>query len=82
MWYHLNMSNSSTNPKPRRTTMVPVTTMEELALLTEAERADLLASLKEAEASVRAGQYVEHEPDTFMDGLIAIRNTAKRSKPA
>jgi hypothetical protein len=77
-----NMSNSSTNPKPHRTAMVPVTTMEELPLLTEAERADLLVSLKEAEASVKAGQGVEHDPDTFVDRLIAIRNTAKRSKPA
>ena len=62
--------------------MVPVTTMEELPLLTEEERADLLASLKEAEASVKAGQYVEHNPETFVDHLLAIRNTAKRSTPA
>jgi hypothetical protein len=75
------MSNPTTGSKPHLTAMVPVTTMEELPLLTEAERADMLASLKEAEAGVEAGQYVEHDPKTFVDHLLAIRNTARRSTP-
>jgi hypothetical protein len=38
--------------KARRTAMVPVTTMEELPILSEEERADMLASLKAAEARI------------------------------
>ncbi len=76
------MNHSSTSPKITRTTMVPVTTMEEMPLLAEAERADLLASLKESEASIKAGQYVEHDSGTFVDRLMAIRNTTKQSNPA
>jgi len=38
--------------------MVPVTTTEEVRILSEEERADMVASLKEAEARIAAGQYV------------------------
>ena len=78
----LGMSYSSTSPKAARTTMVPVTTMEEMPLLAEAERAALVTSLKEAEASVKAGQYTEHDSGTFVDRLMTVRNAAKQSKPA
>jgi hypothetical protein len=43
-------SNPVTKGKRRRTTLVPVTTMEEIPVLSDEERARLTASLKEAEA--------------------------------
>jgi hypothetical protein len=57
----------------RRTTMVPVTTMEEMPLLSEAESTDMIASLKAAEAEIAAGQFVEHDSSTFVDRMIALR---------
>ena len=66
--------------KARRTARVPVTTMEELPILSEEERAEMLASLKAAEARIAAGEYVEHDPDTFVDRLMKVRATAIRRK--
>jgi len=59
-------------PKRRRTTMVPVTTMEEIPLLSERERAELLNSLKQAEARVRSGKGVVYDPKIFRDRLLRI----------
>ena len=64
--------------KSRQTTMVPVTTMEEIPVLSETERAELLASLKEAEKRVAAGEAVEFDPKTFKDRLLGIYRAAKR----
>jgi len=62
----------------RRTTMVPVTTMEEIPVLSDRERAELTTSLKEAEARINAGKAVDYEPKTFKDRLIAIYRRGKR----
>jgi hypothetical protein len=62
----------------RRTTMVPVTTMEEIPVLSDRERAELTTSLKEAEARIDAGKAVDYEPKTFKDRLIAIYRRGKR----
>jgi hypothetical protein len=62
----------------RRTTTVPVTTMEEIPVLSDRERADLTTSLKEAEARISAGKAVDYEPKTFKDRLIAIYRRGKR----
>jgi hypothetical protein len=62
--------------------MVPVTTMEEMPLLAEDERAEMIASLKAAEARIVAGQYVAHDPDTFVDRLMEVRAEAIRNKKA
>jgi hypothetical protein len=40
---------STLRQKNRRTTLVPVTTMEEIPVLSAREKAELLASLKQAE---------------------------------
>jgi hypothetical protein len=61
----------------RRTTMVPVTTMEEIPVLSDAEREALLASLKQAEARVKAGRAVDYDPKTFKDRLVSIYRGAK-----
>lgn len=69
---------SKTADKRRRTTSVPVTTMEEIPVLSEKERADLLASLKEAEVRVKAGEAIDYEPKTFKKRLLDIYRGAKR----
>jgi hypothetical protein len=60
--------------------MVPVTTMEEIPVLTAEERAALIASLEEAEARVKAGQFTEHDPAALKDRLLNIYRSAKRAK--
>ena len=62
--------------------MVPVMTMEEMPVLSETERAEMLASLKEAEARVAAGQYSVFDPATFKDRMLAIYHAAKNAKTA
>jgi hypothetical protein len=71
-------SKPVTTAKRRRTTMVPVTTMEEIPVLSEEERAKLIASLKKAEAEIKAGQGIDLEPGKFRDRLIRIYRDGKR----
>jgi hypothetical protein len=66
------MTTKAARHPSRPTTMVPVTTMEELPVLDDKERAELLASLKAAEARMDAGEGIEYDPDTFMARLIRI----------
>lgn len=60
--------------------MMPVTTMEEVPILGEEERAEMLASLKEAEARIAAGQFTVFEPRAFQERLLAICRAVKNSK--
>jgi hypothetical protein len=62
----------------QRTTSVPVTTMEEIPVLTDRERADLLASLKQAEARVQAGEAIDYDSRTFKERLLSIFRGVKR----
>ena len=71
-------SNIATKDKRRRTTMVPVTTMEEIPVLSDQERAELLASLEEAEARVKNGEAIDYDPRIFKDRLLGIYRGAKR----
>jgi hypothetical protein len=64
--------------KGRRTTTVPVTTMEEIPVLTDRERADLLKSLKAAEARVKAGKGTDYDPKTFKKRLLQIYRGSRR----
>jgi hypothetical protein len=77
MGYITTMANKAatkyTQDKRRRTTVVPVTTMEEIPVLSAKERADLLAVFKAAEARVKA-----YDPKTFKDRLIGIYWARKR----
>jgi hypothetical protein len=52
------------------TTFISVLTMEEVPLLSENERADMLKSLAEAEADVAAGRGVRFNPTTFVDDMM------------
>ena len=71
-------STAATKDKRRRTTMVPVTTMEEIPVLSDHEQAELLTSLKEAEARVKAGKATDYDPKTFKQRLLDIYRGAKR----
>ncbi len=64
--------------KRRRTTMVPVTTMEEIPILSGKERAELIARLKAAEARVKDGQAIDYDPEKFKERLVGIYRKAKR----
>lgn len=66
------MSPTATAHRRRPTTMVPVTTMEEIPVLSGSERQELLASLDAAEVRAKAGQSTVYDPKTFKDRLIAI----------
>jgi hypothetical protein len=72
------MSDKAASKGKRRTTMVPVTTMEEIPLLSEAEREVLLRSLKAAEARAKAGETIDYDPKTFKDRLIGIYRGRKQ----
>lgn len=71
-------TRSAAKDKRRRTTWVPVTTMEEIPVLSEKERAELLRSLKEAEAQIKAGKGIEFDPKTFKKRMMDIYRRAKR----
>jgi hypothetical protein len=62
----------------RRTTVVPVTTMEEIPVLSATERADLLGSLGAAEARIKAGKAIDYDPKKFKDRLIGIYRARNR----
>ena len=58
--------------KPRRTTMVPVTTMEELPILDSSEREALLRSLAKAQSDIEAGKGTDYDPKSFKERLVRI----------
>lgn len=71
-------SKAATKDNRRRTTTVPVTTMEEIPVLSERERAELTTSLKQAEGRIKAGKGIDFDPKTFKDRLIGIYRGSKR----
>jgi hypothetical protein len=71
-------AKSNRKQEQRATTMVPVTTMEELPVLTEDERTTLLTDLKTAEAEAVSGQSVEHDSDAFRRRLLDIYRNKTR----
>ncbi len=60
--------------------MVPITTMEEIPLFSPNERAELIASLEEAEARMKTGQGLEYDPAALKNRLLNIHRKAKRTK--
>ena len=72
------MASNPVTKEKRRTTSVPVTTMEEIPVLSETERADLVGALKEAEARVKDGKAIDYDPKTFKQRLLDIYRGAKR----
>jgi hypothetical protein len=65
-------SKTSTKDKRRRTTMMPVTTMEEVPLLSPKEREQLLHALRQAEARIKAGKGIDHDPKSIKQRLVRI----------
>ena len=70
----------ATKRKRQRTTMVPVTTMEEIPILNDEERDTLRASLKEAESQIKAGRAVEYNSKKFKSRFMSVYRRAKRAK--
>jgi hypothetical protein len=64
--------------KRRRAISVPVTTIEEIPDLSNAERASLLADLKQAEGRIKAGKGFEYHPKAFKDRLLKIYRGGKK----
>jgi len=56
----------------RDTVVVPVVTLEEVPVPTDGERAELIASLKHAEAEVPAGKAKPFDRETFKRRFLAI----------
>lgn len=63
---------------PRKTTFMPVTTMEEVPVLSEPEKTELLESLKQARAEIAAGDYVEFKPGELGPWLRQQLEDARR----
>jgi len=61
--------------------MVPVTTMEQIPVLTDREREDLILSFEEARGRIEAGDFIDYDPDAFRDDLDAACR-ARKSKEA
>ena len=70
-------SATKTNEKRDRTT-APVTPMDDIPVLSDRARAELITSLRQAEARIQAGTAIKYDPKTFKDRLIAIYRNAKR----
>ena len=46
--------------------------MEEIPVLSEKERGELITSLHEAEARIKVGEGIEHDSKPFKDRLVRI----------
>ncbi len=72
--------SSRAEPEKRPTTLVPVTSMEEIPILSVEERMSLAASIVEAEARIKKGEFVEFEPAAFKERLLQSFVAAKRAR--
>ena len=73
-----NTATKASKDQRRRTTIVPVTTMEEIPVLSDKERADFIDALNEAERRLHAGDAIEYGSKTFKDRLVGIYRGGKR----
>ncbi len=71
---------TKSDQKSPRTALVPITTMEEIPVLSAQERAEFINSLEAAEGRIEAGDFAEYDPEKFEDRLLDIHRNAKRSK--
>lgn len=65
---------------PRKTTFLPVTTMEEVPVLSDAEKTELIESLKQAQAEIVAGDYSEFKPGELGPWLRRQLQDARRRR--
>ena len=64
-----------TQTKPKRepeTTFVPVVRMEEVPVLNDEEREELIASLKDAESDIAAGRAKTFDRTSFITRFMAV----------
>jgi hypothetical protein len=59
------MSKPAPKSTERKMEYVQITQAEEMPVLSEVEKAELLQSLKDAEARIDRGEYVEFKPGEF-----------------
>jgi hypothetical protein len=71
LWYYGGMKKATVHAQ-RETMVVPVVSVEEVAVPTEKERSDLLVSLKQAEAEAAAGKAKPFNRATFKERFLAI----------
>ena len=65
-------AHKATIDRKRETMIVPVVTMEEVAVLSGKERANLIVSLKHAEAEAAAGKSKPFNRKAFKKRFLAI----------
>ena len=73
-----NAATRASKERRRRTTIVPVTTMEEIPVLSDEERAEFIDALNEAQRRLQAGEVIEYDSKTFKDRLVSIYRGGKR----
>jgi len=61
------MQPNVTTKNKRKVTVAPVTTMEEVPVLTSAERAEFIDSLEISQAQINARDFLEYEAEAFKD---------------
>ena len=64
--------------KQRQTPMVPMTTMEEIPVLADDERDELLGLLEDAQTEISSVEAVDYDPKSFKAGLTEIYRSPKR----
>ena len=57
-------------------------TIEVVPAVSDAERDELIGSLKEAEAEIAAGNCTTYNPETFVDEMMAVYRAAKAKMSA
>jgi hypothetical protein len=72
------MAGKTTTTDKRRTTMVPVTTMEEVPVLSEEERVQLRVLLEQAEVRINAGEGIDYDAKAFKKRLTDVYRGTKR----
>ena len=65
--------NKLSPPPGRATAPIPVVEMVEVELPTSEEKAELIASLEEAEREIRAGKFVLYKDGDMLAGYLAHR---------
>jgi len=61
---------------------IPIVTMEEVPVLSAAEREDFMAGLREAEEDIAAGRGTPFDPDTFVEDMMRRRAAYLATKKA
>jgi hypothetical protein len=69
---------TNSDQKSHGTALVPITTMEEIPVLTAQERAEFIDTLEAAEARIEGGDFVEYDAQAFEDRLLDVERKTRR----